>query len=119
MVFEDETEMIPGCWQQKGKWPKALRISLRRLPDCQQTCPPDALRGNPVALWGRQLPSRSAPGGQRGLQDNYRGSVRRVRATAGAALLRPLGQGGAEAEGLVHGVHLIATGCNGRERSSE
>lgn len=52
-------------------------------------------------------------------EDNYRGSVRWVRATAGAALLCPLGQGGAEAEGLVDRVHLIATGCNRRESSSE
>lgn len=64
-------------------------------------------------------PLQSTAGGLREEEDNYRGSVRRIGATAGAALLRPLGQGGAEAEGLIDRVHLIATGCNGRERSSE
>lgn len=51
--------------------------------------------------------------------DNYRGSVRRIGSAAGAALLCPLGQGGAEAEGLIDRVHLIATGCNRRESSFE
>ena len=50
---------------------------------------------------------------------NHRGSVRRVRAAARAALLCPLGQRGAEAEGLIHRVHLIAAGCNRRESSFE
>lgn len=49
MVFEDESKMIPGCGPQKGKWPKASGTSLRRLPDSQQTRPPDAFRGKPIA----------------------------------------------------------------------
>lgn len=64
-------------------------------------------------------PPQSNAGGLREEGDNYRGSVRRIRATARAALLCSLGQGGAEAEGLVDRVHLIATGCNRRERSFE
>jgi hypothetical protein len=52
-------------------------------------------------------------------QDNYRGSMRRVRATARAALLRSLGQGSAEAESLVDRVHLIATSCNRRKGLSQ
>ena len=93
-------------------------VSFWRLPDSQQTWPHDPFRWNPSAV-PEPHPAKEDHGGPREEQGNYRGSVRWVRATARAALLCPLSQGSAEAEGLVDGVHLIATGCNGRESSSE
>lgn len=46
---------------------------------------------------------------------DYRGSGGRVRAAAWTALLRSLGQGRAESEGLIHWVHFITTSCKRRK----